>query len=82
MIGYLITVAFVDDLRFFGTDPERLKYMADVASKVKVTFEKPPVSEFVAIETYQSKEMKTSELKCPSTGLKLLGVTRLSFQTV
>ena len=39
--------------------------MKDVESKIKVTFEKPPVSEFVAIETHQSEAMKTSELKMP-----------------
>ena len=63
--GYLIAAAFVDDLRFFGTEPERTKYMTDVSSEIKVTFEKPPVTEFVAIETYQCLKTKTSELKMP-----------------
>ena len=65
VVGYLFAAAFVDDLRFFGTEPERLKYMKDVQSKVKVTFEKPPVTEFVAIETYQDFECNTGELKMP-----------------
>jgi hypothetical protein len=70
---YLVAAAFVDDLRFFGTEPERAKYMKDVASRVKVTFEKPPVSEFVAIETYQCAETKTSELKMPKYWAKAAG---------
>ena len=73
VIGYLIAAAFVDDLRFFGTEPERKKYMSDVASKVKVTFEKPPVTEFVAIETYQCLDTKTSELKMPRYWAKAAG---------
>jgi hypothetical protein len=63
--GYLIAAAFVDDLRFFGTEPERKQYMKDVSSKLKVTFEEPPVLEFVAIETHQDMEHMTSELKMP-----------------
>ena len=27
--GYLIAAAFVDDLRFFGTEPKLKKYMVD-----------------------------------------------------
>jgi hypothetical protein len=65
VVGYLIAAAFVDDLRFFGTEPERKKYMQDVSSRVKVTFEEPPVSEFVAIETRQDMENMTSELSMP-----------------
>ena len=65
VVGYLIAAAFVDDLRYFGTNPEREKYMRDVVTKVKVTFEKPPVAEFVAIETYQDFEYNTGELKMP-----------------
>jgi hypothetical protein len=71
--GYLIAAAFVDDLRFFGTEPERTKYMSDVASQVKVTFEKPPVAEFVAIETYQCLKTKTAELKMPRYWSKAAG---------
>jgi hypothetical protein len=63
--GYLIAAAFVDDLRFFGTEPERKKYMQDVSGRLKVTFEEPPVLEFVAIETHQDMKHMTSELKMP-----------------
>ena len=65
VVGYLIAAAFVDDLRFFGTDPERIKYMADVKTRLKVTFEEPPVTEFVSIETYQCLKTNTCELKMP-----------------
>ena len=65
VVGYLVAAAFVDDLRFFGTIPEREKYMEQVSGKIKVTFDKPPVSEFVAIETYQCLETDTTELKMP-----------------
>ena len=65
VVGYLIAAAFVDDLRFFGTIPERDKYMKDVRSRLKVTFEEPPVTEFVSIETYQCLETNTCELKMP-----------------
>jgi hypothetical protein len=68
--GYLIAAAFVDDLRFFGTEPERKKYMADVSGRLKVTFEEPPVAEFVAIETHQDMVHMTSELKMPKYWLK------------
>ena len=63
--GYLIAAAYTDDLRFFGTEPERQKYMRDVASRLKVTFTEPPVTEFVSIETYQSLDTNTFELKMP-----------------
>jgi hypothetical protein len=49
--GCLIAAAFTDDLRFFGTNPKREKHVKDVESKMNVKFEKPPISEFVAIET-------------------------------
>jgi hypothetical protein len=55
----------VDDLRFFGTERERVKYMADVKSKIKVTFEEPPVTEFVSIETHQCMKTNACELKMP-----------------
>ena len=63
VVGYLIAAAFTDDLRFFGTEPERMKYMEDVRSRLKVTFQEPPVLEFVSIETYQCLETNTCELK-------------------
>ena len=65
VVGYLIAAAYVDDVIFFGTDPERLKYMGDVRSKIKVKFEEPPVKEFVAIEIEQDMEHHTCELKMP-----------------
>jgi hypothetical protein len=65
VVGYLIAAAFTDDLRFFGTDKERMKYMEDVKSKLKVKFEKPPIAEFVAIETHQDFEHNTCELRMP-----------------
>ena len=49
--GRLIAAAFTGDLRFFGTKPERNECVKDVESELAVKFEKPPVSEFVAIET-------------------------------
>ena len=63
--GYLIVIAFVDDVRYFGTQPEVDKYKQDVLSRLKVKFEKPPVQEFVSIETYQNLEEGTCELKMP-----------------
>jgi hypothetical protein len=65
VVGYLVAAAFVDDLRFFGTQPEMEKYMKDVSGEIKVTFEKPPVAEFVAIETHQCLNTDTTELKMP-----------------
>ena len=65
VVGYLIAAAYVDDVVFFGTEPERLKYMADVKSKLKVKFEEPPIKEFVGIETEQDMEHHTCELKMP-----------------
>jgi hypothetical protein len=63
--GYLLVMAFVDDVRFFGTDPEVQQYMMDVKSKIKVTFDKPPVAEFVSIETHSDFKYNTTELKMP-----------------
>ena len=71
--GYLIAAAFTDDLRFFGTKPERVKYMKDVESKMNVKFEKPPISEFVAIETRQDFEFNTCELNMPKYWRKAAG---------
>ena len=65
VVGYLIAAAYVDDVIFFGTEPERLKYMADIKSKMKVKFEEPPVKEFVGIEIEQDMVNKTCELKMP-----------------
>ena len=65
VVGYLLAAAFVDDLRFFGTQPELERYIKEVGDQVKVTFEEPPVAEFVAIETHQDFETNTSELKMP-----------------
>jgi hypothetical protein len=65
VVGYLVVIAFVDDVRYFGTQPEVEKYKQDVLSRLKVKFEKPPVQEFVSIETYQSLDEGTCELKMP-----------------
>jgi hypothetical protein len=65
VVGCLIAAAFVDDLRFFGTDSERVKHVADVKSKIKVTFKEPPVTEFVSIETHQCMKTNACELKMP-----------------
>ena len=73
VVGYLIAAAFTDDLRFFGTEPERLKYMKDVKSKMTVKFEEPPISEFVAIETRQDFEYNTCELSMPKYWKKAAG---------
>ena len=66
VVGYLVVMFFVDDVRFFGTDPELAKYKEDVVSRMNVTFEDPPVSEFVSIETYQDMEYGICELKMPT----------------
>jgi hypothetical protein len=65
VIGYLVAIAFVDDVRYFGTDPEVLEYKEAVLSRLKVKFEKPPVEDFVSIETYQNLDEGTFELKMP-----------------
>ena len=62
---YLIVAAFSDDIRFFGTDNLIDRYMTDVKSKIKVKFEKPPVLEFVSIETHQDLKRQLTELKMP-----------------
>ena len=49
--GYLIAAAFVDDLRFFGTESEVQRYMEKVKSTLKVTFSEPPVLEFISIQS-------------------------------
>jgi hypothetical protein len=52
-------------VRYFGTEPEVRQYKDDVSSRLKVKFEKPPVQEFVSIETYQNLVEGTCELKMP-----------------
>ena len=64
--GFLLVIAFVDDVRYFGTEPEIEAYKKAVMSRLKVTFEKPPVSEFISIETYQDNELGLTELKMPN----------------
>ena len=66
VVGYLIVAIFVDDVRFFGTQPERERYMKQVMGKMKVTIEKPPVTEFVSIEIHQDLATRTCELKMPA----------------
>ena len=65
VIGYLVVIAFVDDVRYFGTVPEVEKYKEAVQSRLKIKFEKPPVQDFVSIETYQNLDEGTFELKMP-----------------
>ncbi len=65
VIGYLIVIAFVDDVRFFGTEPEIIEYKKHVTSQLKVKFVDPPVLEFISIETYQDLERGLCELKMP-----------------
>ena len=65
VIGYLVAIAFVDDVRYFGTDPEVLEYKEAVLSRIKVKFEKPSVQDLVSIETHQDLEEETFELKMP-----------------
>jgi hypothetical protein len=63
--GYVIAIAFVDDVRFFGTDEEVKEYKRLVSSKLKVKFEDPPISDFVSIETHQNLDYGITELKMP-----------------
>ena len=65
VVGYLVAIAWTDDVRFFGTDPEVKKYLQDVKRKLKIEVEKPPVTEFVGIETHQDLKRNLSELKMP-----------------
>jgi hypothetical protein len=58
-------IGFVDDVRYFGTKPEVEKYKEAVLSRLKVKFEKPPIQEFVSIETYQNLDEEAFELKMP-----------------
>ena len=66
VVGYLIVAIYVDDVRFFGTEPEKEKYLREAKGKIKMTIEKPPIAEFVSIETYQDFETMTCELKMPT----------------
>ncbi len=43
VIGYLIVIAFVDDVRMFDTDPELQEYKSKIASCMKVKFDEFPV---------------------------------------
>ncbi len=65
VVGYLIVICFVDDVRYFGTDLEVKEYKEAALSRLKVKFEKPPVQDFVSVETYQNLEEGTFELKMP-----------------
>ena len=40
--------------------------MREARGKIKLTIEKPPISEFVSIETYQDLKTQTCELKMPT----------------
>ena len=64
--GYLIVAIYVDDVRLFGTEPEKEKYLREAQSKIKMTIEKPPIAEFVSIESHQDFETCTCELKMPT----------------
>ena len=65
VVGYLIVAIYVDDVRFFGTERERNKYIEDVRRQLKVTIESPPVADFISIEVYQDMRTNTCELKMP-----------------
>ncbi len=66
VIGCLIVIAFVDDVRMFGTEPELQDYKSKIASCMKVKFDELPVPEFVGIQTYQNLEKGLCELKMPN----------------
>ncbi len=66
VVGYLIVIAFVDDVRMFGTEPELQEYKAKIASCMKVKFDELPVPELVGIQTYQNLEKGICELKIPN----------------
>ena len=53
--------------------------MEDVKSRLKVTFEEPPVTEFVSIETYQCMKTNTCELKMPRYFKKAAAAFRVFF---
>ena len=66
VVGYVIVMAWTDDVRMFGTDRELEEYKAAVRSRLKVKFEEGPVAEFVSIETHQCLKTNTTELKMPT----------------
>ena len=70
VVGYVIVMAWTDDVRMFGTDRELEEYKAAVRSRLKVKFEEGPVAEFVSIETHQCLKTNTTELKMPKYWLK------------
>ena len=70
VVGYVIVIAWTDDVRFFGTDRELEQYKKGVQSRMKVTFEMGPVAEFVSIETHQDLVRKLTELKMPKYWVK------------
>jgi hypothetical protein len=80
VVGHLIAVAWTDDLRMFGTAPEMEKCVKQVPSKIKVTFEKPPVLEFVSIETCQDVKRGITELKMPKHWQKAHGGLKSLFK--
>ena len=70
VVGYVIVMAWTDDVRMFGTDRELEEYKAAVRSRLKVKFEEGPVAEFVSIETHQCLKTNTTELKMPRYWMK------------
>ncbi len=67
VIWYLIVIAFMDDVRMFGTDPELEDYKRKIMSCMKVKFDELVVPEFVGIQIYQDLECGICELKCRTT---------------
>ena len=65
VVGYVVAMAWTDDVRMFGTEAEVAQYKKDVRSRLKVTFVEAPVAEFVSIETHQCLKTNTTELKMP-----------------
>jgi hypothetical protein len=66
VVGYLIVIVFVDDVRMFGTEPELQDHKAKITSCMKVKFDELPVPEFVGIQTYQNLEKGICEVKMPN----------------
>jgi hypothetical protein len=65
VIGYVVAMAWTDDVRMFGTMAEVEQCKRDVRSSLKVKFENPPASEFVSTETHRCLKTNTTELKMP-----------------
>jgi hypothetical protein len=59
-------IAFVDDVRMFGTEPELQDYKSKIASCMKIKFDELPVPEFVGMQTYQNLEKGLCKLKMPN----------------